>query len=502
MGKLGNTPLDIVFLELMDRIEADEEKGMTADGLVDSDELLDRIFNRVRDLQANRDAGVANGYKEFEGTMEDSIAQMAEKASEMDENLRSHPNYRFLDKLTEMWSSSDPTLASYINPPKEQKVVTFESIKVKEKDVQIVHDEALQLSVVGEIADYIPGLASVVDEGTADKTAIVAIDADGNVFRTGDALGVRFTAQSDIKPILYLYALYQGMKPREIANAEPTGRNFNDDTIFDLWRSDTVAGHSQDNAGGISSSGAIKNFNDFLHFMRVLTGNTNLTVDEDVFASEKRTSGGNRGITHMLERGSRFTSERRADAAFDNYTRACSINVTAEELARAYQVIASGGKKNGVQIIPRDITVPVIAAMSSFGLYNKHHEMAELEAGGTALTAKSGVAGSVVNVMPNGVVYATLSPYLDSAGNSVFGMVAGVALNRIFSGNSNMLRFTDGETDRRLETYINNEIDAAIASKMSQPQKDARLFKIPKEAFTAVMRARIEACEEQLEALG
>lgn len=465
---------------------ADDSPALTAD------QVACRVFDRLRDIQDNTEAGLANGYVPFEGSISDAVDVYAEKTLEMERAIAgATTGLSFLTQLNSLWTGERS--AEFIEAS-GKGVTTFETLGIEQRHVNDVGKLAQENSVVGEVADYIPGLGKVVEDGTAEKVAIVAVDPEGKKLEFGDGLEVRFSAQSTIKPLLYLYALFQGIKSSVIAGVEPTARKFNDDPVLDLARMIQTAEHPLNNAGGISSAGAIGgDFNGFLRFMRILTGNPELGVDDSVYRSEKRKSGGNRTIAHALERRGRFGSEYEADRALDNYTRACSINVTAEEIARAYQVVASGGMKDGKQIIPKDLTVPVLAAMGSFGLYDQHAKMALLEAGATMLTAKSGVAGAVVNVMPAGVVYVTFSPYLDSAGNSVFGMVAGVALNRLFAGNPNMLRFSPAESDRRLQEYLEAEAAAVIASKRAQPKKDPRMFRIPEDALRASVAAAVHA---------
>ena len=83
-------------------------------------------------------------------------------------------------------------------------------------------------------------------------------------------------------------------------------------------------------------------------------------------------------------------------------------------------------------------------------------------------------------------------------GIAYFGMVAGIALNRIFAGNPDMLRFSPGESDRRLEEYLAAEIQATINNKQNNPGKDPRLFKIPETALIEAVAAKVAAALRML----
>jgi glutaminase len=101
----------------------------------------------------------------------------------------------------------------------------------------------------------------------------------------------------------------------------------------------------------------------------------------------------------------------------DVYTRQCSINVSAHDLAVMAGTLANGGRN---PVTKKDVVdashVPnILAVMATAGLYDDsgiwlYH---------TALPAKSGVGGGIIAVAPGLFGIAAFSPPLDEAGNSV-----------------------------------------------------------------------------------
>ncbi|MDP3975836.1 MAG: glutaminase, partial [bacterium] len=323
---------------------------------------------------------------------------------------------------------------------------------------------------IGQIASYILALAGVVESDQWKKTAIIVGDCHGASVGTGEAVDVKVSAQSTIKPFLFLYALYKGHARRKIAGFEPTNLPFYNDPVMQLEKQAKTAEHPLNNAGGISSAGVMDcdendilspilggDFQGFLNFMRMLTGDPVLNVDPDVFHSEMEDNPRNRAAGHLLSQRGRFDDISQGPIAVRNYTLACSILMSPRNLMHAGQVLASGGlTPNGRRVLPQNICVPVLAAMNSFGGYNKQAEMTQMEAGTRALTIKTGVAGLVINIDPFRGVYVTYGAHLDSAGNSVHGMIAGVLLNRMLASTGAM-HFSLEKNDAELQEYLTEE---------------------------------------------
>lgn len=219
------------------------------------------------------------------------------------------------------------------------------------------------------------------------------------------------------------------------------------------------AGHPLNNAGAISSAGEIEKFDDFLSFMKTLTGNPKLNVLEDVFESEMETNSNNRAIAYRLVASGRFNKQEIGIRALETYTKACAIGVNTEDAVRASLVIANRGMRGEKRIIAEDNAVRAISAMNTYGLYEHTGEISLLAAGVRALSCKSGVGGLVINIDPGRGGFCTYSPLLDDAGNSVFGKYALIPLNNVLAA-PNAMRLSAKEIIRS----INEERDGYVPS--------------------------------------
>ncbi len=306
---------------------------------------------------------------------------------------------------------------------------TLEEMNITPTLMQQIYDWARGYAEDGELASYIPQLAQV----DPTKSAIVVSDLHGNTVAVGNGLDVRVSIQSVVKPFLYIYALEQNVDPKNISYIEPTAMHFNSDAVLQPDSNKSRPGHPLNNAGAISSAGEIRRFDDFLDFMRELTGNSELNVLDDVYASEMNTNANNRAIAMRLVATGRFATIEDGERALDFYTRACAIGVTTQEITNAGVVLARGGVKDGRRIIKENNIVRAINAMNSYGLYEHTGEISLLAAGVRAMSCKSGVGGLIINIDPGRGAFATYGPRLDKAGNSSFGKFALIPLNNILA---------------------------------------------------------------------
>ena len=155
------------------------------------------------------------------------------------------------------------------------------------------------------------------------------------------------------------------------------------------------------NSGAISCTGLICDdatddaFPVILEFLSDFAGRQ-LTVNENVFYSEKSTGDRNRAIGWLLKNNNQF--EYGVDKILDVYFRQCSILVTAKDLA----VMAATLAKNGVnpltnkRIVSPETAVKGLSIMVSAGMYDYSGEWTYR----IGLPAKSGVGGGIVAVLP------------------------------------------------------------------------------------------------------
>lgn len=306
---------------------------------------------------------------------------------------------------------------------------TLGDMDITQELIKEVYDWAKMMATYGELASYIPELCRV----NPTKSAVSIGDLHGNIISVGNGLDVIPSIQSVIKTFLYIYALECGIASENIAGIEATASSFNTDRILSPELKESRAGHPFNNAGAISSAGAIEDFGDFLNFMRILTGNPKLRVLEDIYESEMETNNNNRAIAFRLVAAGHFNKQAQGMKALESYTRACAIGVGTEDAVRACLVLADRGRKEGKRIIEEDNAVRAINAMNSYGLYEHTGAISLLAAGTRALSCKSGVGGLIINIDPGRGAFCTYGPLLDDAGNSVFGKYALVPLNNILA---------------------------------------------------------------------
>ena len=108
-------------------------------------------------------------------------------------------------------------------------------------------------------------------------------------------------------------------------------------------------------------------------------------------------------------------------AATDIYTKQCSLNVTARDLAAMAATLANGGVNplTNEPVIDAIHCQHVLAVMVTAGLYENSGDWLY----DTGLPGKSGVSGGMVAVSPGKGGLGTFAPPLDPAGNSVKGQL-------------------------------------------------------------------------------
>jgi glutaminase len=267
----------------------------------------------------------------------------------------------------------------------------------------------------GKNADYIPALAQV----DSKLYGIAIVTTDGRVYRIGD-VDHAFSIQS-ISKVFTLALAMEELGSEEVfkkIGSEPTGRAFNSiPAVVDM---PTHAGNPYVNAGAIatvsliSGTTADEKWNKLLAFYGKAAG-TKLSLLEDVYKSEAATNTGNKAISMLLAKYDRIYAD--PFESVDVYTKACSVGVTANQLAVMGATLANNGKNplSGEQVIKPENVPHILSAMMMAGLYDG--------SGGWAwhvgIPAKSGVGGGIVAVVPGKGAMAVFAPPLDEAGNSV-----------------------------------------------------------------------------------
>jgi len=144
-----------------------------------------------------------------------------------------------------------------------------------------------------------------------------------------------------------------------------------------------------------------------------------LSIDPDVYESERRTGHRNRAIAHLLLNFGLVHDE--AEAALDVYFKQCAILVTCRDLATMASTLSNMGRNpiTGEQaFIDISSIKDVLSVMFTCGMYDYSGQWAYR----VGVPAKSGVSGGVMAVVNRQLGIASYSPRLDAHGNSCRGI--------------------------------------------------------------------------------
>lgn len=267
----------------------------------------------------------------------------------------------------------------------------------------------------GKNADYIKALATVPSE----LFGLAIVTKAGDVVTVGD-VDYAFSMQSCSKVFSLCLVMQESGDEviLEKVNVEPTGAAFN--SIIALEQGDGRADNPLVNAGAIATvslvkaSSAEERWEKILNYYSDFAGEE-LSVLQDIYASEAADNFRNRGIAHILYNSKNLFCEPLE--ATDVYTMQCSVGVTAKQLAVMGAVLANGGVHpiSGERCIDAEYIPKVLAVMMMAGFYDGSGAWA-WKAG---LPAKTGVGGGIVAVVPGEMAIVGFAPPLDSVGNSV-----------------------------------------------------------------------------------
>ena len=144
----------------------------------------------------------------------------------------------------------------------------------------------------------------------------------------------------------------------------------------------------------------------------------------------------NQGIARLLQSYGRVYMD--PAEATELYTKQCSLDVTAKDLAVMGATLADGG----VNPLTRERVVdPIVchytlAVMATAGLYETSGDWLY----DIGLPGKSGIGGGIVTVSPGKGGLGTFAPPLDAAGNSVKGQLVAKFLSQAARARSVRLR--------------------------------------------------------------
>ena len=276
----------------------------------------------------------------------------------------------------------------------------------------------ISLEKGGENADYIPALAKV----NPDLFGIAAISVEGDEWAAGD-VDVEFTIQSVSKAFSYAIVLdlYDHDKVFARIGVEPSGEPFNSARLDSHGKPP----NPMVNAGAIAVVGMLvdafgPDAYDTLHGKFAEFAGSDLGFNSRVYVSESNNDAINRSMAYLLLGTGAVDSE--PDTVCDTYTKVCSQNVTARQLATMAATFANGGVNpvTGNRVVSAEATKITLAVLSTCGLYDGSGEAAVH----LGIPCKSGVGGGVMGAVVRELGIATYSPPLDENGNSVRGFLA------------------------------------------------------------------------------
>jgi glutaminase len=283
----------------------------------------------------------------------------------------------------------------------------------------------------GKNADYIPALAKV----DSKIFGIALVTVDGRVYTTGDV-----KSEVSIQSISKVFTLALVMDQQNPAAVEKnigvdaTGQAFNSIVAIEQYKGAEM--NPMVNPGAIAATSMVSGetrdaiFNSLLSYYSDFAGRP-LKVNQEVFKSESDTNQRNQAIAALMYAYGHIKDN--PARATDIYTEQCAVSVNAKDLAIMAATLANGGKNpvTGKVLMKAENVPEVLAVMATAGLYDDSGKWLYK----TGLPAKSGVGGGIIAVVPGKYGIASISPPLDSAGNSVKAQLAIEEVDKALNSN-------------------------------------------------------------------
>lgn len=272
----------------------------------------------------------------------------------------------------------------------------------------------------GKNADYIKALA-VVDPNIF---GITIVDNQGNVYEAGETKK-EVSIQSVSK--VFTAALVMSEKGskfvQEKIGVNATGAPFN--SVMAIEQHGGSASNPFVNAGAIQSVSWVSAKDSKERWAKISANMSafagrHLILNQEVYTSEVNDNKRNQAISKLLDAYGRMGSDPLE--ATTVYTKQCSLNVSAHDLAVMGATLANHGVNpvTKTRVISAQYTPKIMAIMITAGLYDNAGDWLY----DTGAPAKSGVGGGIVAVIPGKLGIGVVSPPLDQYGNSVRAQLA------------------------------------------------------------------------------
>ncbi|MGH2667370.1 glutaminase [Flavobacterium sp.] len=284
--------------------------------------------------------------------------------------------------------------------------------------LQEIYQEAKTLPAIGNVASTIPELAKV----NPDKFGIHLTTIDGEDFGIGDS-NEKFSIQSVSKALTVAMAFtFLDEKIWERVGVEPSGNPFN--SLVQLEYEKGIPRNPFINAGALVIADMLiselkEPKQEFLNFIRIISGSPTIDYNLKVAKSEKETGFRNAALAHFLKSFGNINND--VETVLDFYFHQCSLEMTCKELSHSFFFFANEGKtQSGKQILTKSQVKRLNALMQTCGFYDESGEFTYK----VGLPGKSGIGGGIAALYPKNFVVATWSPRLNEKGNSELGMSA------------------------------------------------------------------------------
>jgi glutaminase len=278
----------------------------------------------------------------------------------------------------------------------------------------------------GENSTVYPALHRVPN----DLFGVCVVGTSGNVYAVGDA-EYEFTIMSVSKPFVFALVCQElgAEDARQRIGVNATGLAFN--SLAGIERNPDGRTNPMVNSGAIATTslvpGAIFEAKwKFIHEGLSRFAGRTLSINDEVYVSASETNYRNQSIARLLQSYGRIYID--PAQAVDLYTRQCSLNVSAKDLAVMGATLADGGVNpiTKERVIDATVCHYALAIMTTAGLYETSGDWL-FDIG---LPGKSGIGGGIVTASPGKGGLGTFAPPLDSAGNSVKGQLVAKFLSQ------------------------------------------------------------------------
>ncbi|OJX55702.1 MAG: glutaminase [Flavobacterium sp. 38-13] len=287
-----------------------------------------------------------------------------------------------------------------------------------QKILQEVYLEAKSLPQIGNVAQTIPQLSKV----NPDKFGIHLTTIKGQDFGIGDS-NEKFSIQSVSKALTVALAFsFMGEEIWKRVGVEPSGTAFN--SLVQLEFEKGIPRNPFINAGALVIADMLVSHlkhpkEDFLAFIRAISGTQEIDFNLKVAQSEKDTGYRNAALANFLK--SFGNIENDVEIVLDFYFHQCSIEMTCKELAHSFYFFANEGKTmDRKQILSKSNVKRLNALMQTCGFYDESGEFTYK----VGLPGKSGIGGGIAALFPKHFTIVAWNPRLNEKGNSELGMNA------------------------------------------------------------------------------